>query len=169
MLLNIGLPLMIAGTAVVMDLRTAHVENGWILFSMAVALVWRVLQQGIKGIPGCLEGICLPLVMLGWLFFFRMLGPGDIKLFCALGSVMGPETIVKCILISFWLGAVISVAILIFYSSFLTRIRYFFRYFQEYFRTGEVRPYYNTGMTLENFHFTVPVFMSVMLYAGGVY
>lgn len=169
MLLNAGLPLMIAGTAVVMDLRTARVENGWILFSLAVSLLWRVLQEGIFGVSAFLTGTLLPVLVLGVLFYFRMLGPGDIKLFCALGGVMGPEAIGKCILSSFFLGAVISLAILIFCGSFKSRIQYLIRYFQNYFRTGEAGPYYRKGMVLENIHFTVPVFMSVMLYAGGVY
>lgn len=169
MLLNTGLPLMIAGTAVLMDLRTARVENEWILFSMTAGLFWRILWVGTEGIPGFFLGMFLPIVTLGWLFFFRMLGPGDIKLFCALGSVMGPEAIGKCILSSFLLGAVISLAILISYGSFFTRIQYLICYFRTFFLTGEAAPYYKKGMTLENFHFTVPVFMSVMLYAGGVY
>ncbi len=169
MLLNVGLPLTIAGTAVLMDLRMERVENGWILLSMAAAFFWRMLQEGLGGIPGFILGMLLPLAALGGLFYFRMLGPGDIKLFCALGCAMGPSAIWKCIICSFMLGAAISFAILIFYSSFLTRIRYLIRYFHIFFRTGEVTPYYMKGMTLENFHFTVPVFMSVMLYAGGVY
>lgn len=169
MLLRTGLPLVIAGTAVIMDLRMAQVENGWILFSMIVAFFWRIMQEGMEGIPDFALGMLLPLVILGGLFFFRMLGPGDIKLFCALGCVMGPAAIGKCIVSSFVLGAVISLAILIFCGSFLTRICYLIRYFLTFFRTGEATPYYRKGMALENFHFTVPVFMSVMLYAGGVY
>lgn len=169
MMLNIGLPLMVAGTAVIMDLRTARVENGWILFSLAAAFVWHVWQEGMAGVFVFFTGALLPVLILGVLFCFRMLGPGDIKLFCALGGVMGPEAIGKCIFSSFFLGAVISLAILIFCGSFISRIQYLIRYFQDFLRTGEVRPYYRKGMALENFHFTVPVFMSVMLYAGGVY
>ena len=29
--------------------------------------------------------------------------------------------------------------------------------------------YYKSGMPLENFHFTVPIFLSALLYAGGAY
>lgn len=36
MLLNIGLPLVIAGTAAVMDLAVSRVTNEWILFSVIV-------------------------------------------------------------------------------------------------------------------------------------
>ena len=37
--------------------------------------------------------------------------------------------------------------------------------------TGEIRPYYSKGDVgfPENFHFTVPIFLSAVLYAGGVY
>ena len=38
-----------------------------------------------------------------------------------------------------------------------------------YFKTGKREPYYKSGMPLENFHFTVPIFLSALLYAGGVY
>ena len=169
MLLNIGLPLVIAGTAAVMDLAVSRVTNEWILFSVIVTFFWRILQNGINGIPMFAAGVIIPALILGGLFYFRMLGAGDIKLFCVLGGVMGPETVVKCIISSFLLGAVISLAILIFCGSFLTRIQYLIRYFQRFFQTGEVTPYRRKGMTLENFHFTIPVFMSVVLYAGGVY
>jgi len=169
MLLNTGLPLAIAGTAVVMDLRTAQVENGWIVFSLMLTLGWRICREGIGGIPGYLSGMLLPVLMLGGLFVFRMLGPGDIKLFCALGSIMGPAAVAKCIVSSFLLGAVISLAILILCGGFSARLQYLIRYFRNFFLTGEASPYYRKGMAPENFHFTVPVFMSVMLYAGGVY
>ena len=50
MLLHAGLPLAIAGTAVMMDLRTARVDNGWILFSMILTLSGQILQNGGEGI-----------------------------------------------------------------------------------------------------------------------
>ena len=38
-----------------------------------------------------------------------------------------------------------------------------------YSKTGKREPYGKSGMPLENFHFTVPIFLSALLYAGGVY
>ncbi|MDO4337855.1 MAG: prepilin peptidase [Eubacteriales bacterium] len=163
------LALMIAGTAVVMDIRSACVDNGWILFSLCIGFAWRLFREGAPGIPDFIAGAVLPVLLLSGLFYFRMLGAGDIKLFCALGGVMGAADVCRCILISFFLGAVISLAILIFFGGFFRRICYLIHYFEEYFLTGRVRPYYRRGMSLENFHFTVPIFLSVMFYAGGVY
>lgn len=169
MLLHAGLPLAIAGTAVMMDLRTARVDNGWILFSMILTLSGQILQNGGEGIFIWLFGTLLPLVILGILFFFRMLGPGDIKLLCALGGALGPENIGTCILCSLLLGGILSLAIVISCGDIRQRLMYLAGYFRSLFLTGKVRPYYRTGMVLENFHFTIPVFMSVMLYVGGVY
>ena len=105
-------PVVIAGTAMIMDLRTAKVDNGWILFSMFVGFVLCIRERGVSGIRFFLMGSGAPL-FLAVLFVWGMLGAGDIKLFCALGSVMGFSEILKCICISFMIGACISLAILI--------------------------------------------------------
>lgn len=164
-----GLLILIAGIAMIMDLRWMRVENSWILCSMVSGLLFQLQTHGIYGLLYFLTGAVYPLCVLGVLFYFRMLGAGDIKLFCTLGSIMGMKTIGKCMAVSFILGAGISLLILIFYGDFRQRIQYFFNYIRDYLSTGEVKPYLQKGMTLENFHFTVPVFMSVLLYAGGVY
>lgn len=44
-------------------------------------------------------------------FIFHMIGAGDIKLLCALGGIMGPRTVMECIVYSLLAGAGISLAI----------------------------------------------------------
>lgn len=169
MLLKIGLPLIIAGVAMLMDLRSASVDNGWILFSLTMGFFFQLLSRGIIGIPLYLIGIAFPLGLLAGLFYFRMLGPGDIKVFCALGGILGIQKVGLCMLYALFLGGGISLLLLLIYGDIRQRLHYFWQYVQDYCLTGEVKPYYRKGMTLENFHFTVPIFLSVVLYAGGVY
>ena len=169
MLLDTALPLTIAGAAVIMDLRTAKVENGWILFSLLTGSAYRLLRDGPGGIVLFLAGAMIPLITLTGLFYFRMLGPGDIKVFCALGGVLGVRRIGYCMLYSLFLGAFIALLLLLFNGDIRQRIHYFLDYFLDCLLTGTVRPYYRKGMTQENFHFTVPIFLSVVLYAGGLY
>lgn len=164
-----GLLLVISGIAVIMDVRSMRVENEWILFSLCAGFLLHVFREGLTGIPGFAAGAVFPMAVLGILFYFRMLGPGDIKVFCALGGIMGISDISICMLVSFLIGAVLSLTILISSGEFFRRFQYLICYFREYFQTHEVKPYYRSGMALENFHFTVPVFLSVVLYAGGVY
>lgn len=170
MLYNTGLPVVMAGVAMVLDLRVARVDNGWILFCLGTGLAVRFLEKGPGGLRDGLIGILLPAVLLGWLFVFRMLGAGDIKLLCALGSVLGTAKILECIFFSMLIGAGISAAILISTGGLSQRFLYFVLYIRELVRTGKITPYYSSGVASpENFHFTVPVFLSVVLYAGGAY
>lgn len=162
-------PVIVAGAAVIMDVRNTSIDNGWILFSMCVGLYLKICIDGLRAIPFFFTGSLIPLAVLGIFFYFRMLGPGDIKLFCVLGGYMGVPSIIWCIIVSFLIGAVISLSILIFYGIFCQRIRYFYEYLQDCLRTGGRKPYYKKGMMLENIHFTVPVLLSVVLYTGGVY
>lgn len=170
MLYHTGLPVVMAGVAMVMDLRTARVDNGWIVFCLGTGLAARILERGAGGLWDGLAGILLPAAVLGWLFALRMLGAGDVKLLCALGSILGAAKILECIFFSLLIGAGISAAILISTGCISERLRYFIRYIRELGGTGEVKRYRRGGMSSpENFHFTVPVFLSVVLYAGGAY
>lgn len=160
--------LTIAGVGVVMDISNMRISNGWILCSLLTGFLFCFSRNG-NGPYEFFLGVTIPAAALGWLFVFRMLGPGDIKLFCALGGIMGVHDIWRCIEFSFLAGAVISLAILIFCGNPAERLRYLTSYLEDYLRTGIRKPYYHRGFALENFHFTIPVFMSVMLYAGGIY
>lgn len=163
-------PVLTAAVAMTMDLRTSRVDNLWIVCCICAGLAAQALSGGLWGFLGAVWGTILPLLFLGWLFVFRMLGPGDIKLFCALGCILGGSSIGKCILVSLFIGACISLAILISVGEFRQRLHYFAQYLLGYISSGQKKPYYNKDINaLENFHFTVPVFLSVMLYAGGVY
>ena len=161
--------LIIAGTAVLMDLYQMRIKNGWIIFSFLLSFIYEICIYREKNILFFICGAGVPLLLLGWLFYFRMLGSGDIKLFCVLGSVMGPYRILWCIWYSFFAGALISFAVLLFCGNFRQRLRYLTGYLENYIRTGRPEPYYRKGNMIENIHFTVPIFMSVMLYAGGIY
>ena len=153
----------------IMDIRTAKIDNGWILFSMFLGLLGCIWQEGITEIGCFAMGSVIPLCLV-ILFIFGMIGAGDIKLLCALGGVMGPGAILKCILFSFLTGACIAAVLLIINRNFCERILYFIKYIQNTVSTGDITPYRRKDISApENFHFTIPVFISVLLYAGGIY
>ena len=155
------LSVVISAMAVWMDLREEAVDNSWVLFSIMAGFLLQLLEKGPKGMIIFLTGAAVPLILLGILFIFRMLGAGDVKILCALGGIM---------VYSLLAGAGISLAILISTGGIRQRILYLYQYMNEFYCTGEIRPYYRKGMKHpENFHFTVPIFLSALLYAGGVY
>mgnify|MGYP000069324400 CR=1 FL=1 len=152
-------PAIAAGCAALMDIQRAKVDNGWLLFCVLVSLFTRIWKMDVSSLGTWICGLLVPILILGILFIFRMLGAGDIKLLSVIGSMIGPTKILNCISYSFLIGAVISAALMI----------YLLHYISAYFKTGKREPYYKSGMPLENFHFTVPIFLSALLYAGGVY
>ena len=152
-------PVAVAGISVIMDIRTAKVDNGWILFSMFIGMFIRVWQKGIAGLGHFVMGSVTPLFLIV-LFVFGMIGAGDIKLFCVLGGILGPGAVLKCI-----------------FSSFISPddeeklcVFFFIRYAETTVTTGKITPYRKGNISApENFHFTVPILVSVLLYAGGIY
>ena len=98
--------LTIAGIAVLMDLYEMRIKNSWIICSFIAGLSYSIWSGNRHGIVQYVLGMAVPLVLLGWLFYFRMLGSGDIKLFCVLGGLMGPYHIVWCMWYAGLAGAV---------------------------------------------------------------
>ena len=165
-------PAIAAGCAALMDIQRAKVDNGWLLFCVLVSLftrIWKMDVSRLSSLGSWRCGLLVPILILGILFIFRMLGAGDIKLLSVIGSMIGPTKILNCISYSFLIGAVISAALMISSGIVCQRILYLLHYISAYFKTGKREPYYKSGMPLENFHFTVPIFLSALLYAGGAY
>ena len=134
-------PAIAAGCAALMDIQRAKVDNGWLLFCVLVSLFTRIWKMDVSSLGSWICGLLVPILILGILFIFY----------------------------SFLIGAVISAALMISSGIVCQRILYLLHYISVYFKTGKREPYYKSGMPLENFHFTVPIFLSALLYAGGVY
>ena len=77
------LSVVISAMAVWMDLKNASVDNGWILFSFMIGFLIQITENGPKGGVIFLAGVAVPVLLLGILFIFHMIGAGDIKLLCA--------------------------------------------------------------------------------------
>lgn len=155
--------------AVCSDLHTEKIPNGGILCFWIIGFFYQSVTNGWHGVLQFFAGAVLPVVTLFLLFTFRMLGAGDIKLLSVLGGIMGPGSIFQCILYSFIIGAVISAAVLTATGMLYQRLRYFAEYFQRIFVTRSVISYRKSGKQFEHIHFSVPVFLAVILHTGGIY
>lgn len=163
------LVLAVAGTAVFMDFLMEKVINSFICLGLLLGFAVSIKSGGIGNIPVYAVGVLTPCILLFPLFYFRMIGAGDIKTFAVLGGISGVHGVLYIIMGAFFLGAVLSLAFLVSCGNLKERISYFIHYFYQYFVTGQSRPYIRKGKQVENFHFTVPILLSVMLYTGGFY
>lgn len=169
------LVLTVATGAVWMDLRTRRIANEWIITAWIAGLVTQLIRYGTAGAGIFLFGMLFPILALYILFYFHMLGAGDIKLLSAVGGFLGVPAILKCMIVSFMSGAVLSIGIILVCGNLPQRLTKFFNYFQTYFtkrkyqKKTEPVPYYDGKWGMECIHFSVPVLMGVLLWIGGFY
>ena len=168
------LVLTVATGAVWMDLRTRRIANEWIITAWIAGLVTQLIRYGAA-----------ERVFFFWDAFpdtrtlhsvlFSYAGRGDIKLLSAVGGFLGVPAILKCMIVSFLSGAVLSIGIILVCGNLPQRLTKFFNYFQTYFtkrkyqKKTEPVPYYDGKWGMECIHFSVPVLMGVLLWIGGFY
>ena len=118
-------------------------------------------------------GAAIPLLPGLILFRFRMIGAGDIKLLSAVGGLAGPAAMPAFLGMSVLLGAVIAVLIMLFCTGFRERFAVLADFITEtvtqaapvHYRRLSER---HSGGSGGEFHFTIPVLMTAILYAGGL-
>ena len=155
--------ILFSGVAMIMDLKWEKVYNFWICIGRLCGLFLLINDNMSIEILRVLPGMLFPIAVLFPLFFCKMLGTGDIKVFVVLGSVMGVRWAANCIGCSFLIGAVMAVPLLFFRCDAKERFLYFFTYLNHVFVTKTFPPYLAPGKNPENIHFTIPIFCSVIL------
>lgn len=164
-----------ASGAVLMDLKTEKIANGWILLFWLLGFWSNLTEYRTAGISRFLTGAIVPLVCLFRLFYFGMLGAGDIKLLSVIGGFLGWASAVKCIVLSFVFGAILSIGILIVCGNIRQRLLKFTDYVKQYHMKILQREkripdsYRKKEWGMESVHFTVPVLLAVLLWIGGFY
>lgn len=163
-----GILLVISGISVCMDLKWRRIANplmgcGWVL-----GLLFHWMKWGWLGTFTFLGEAGFPILVWGIFYYFRMIGAGDIKLFSVLGGFLG---IYQCALLMLWsvvLGGVLAAILMVIRRNFYRRLLYFQCYLMGVIcRTGW-RPYREGEEKDSTFHFTIPIFISLLLLLGGI-
>lgn len=157
----------LALAAVFWDLRKGIIPNFFILAGLLGGAIYQIVRLGAWGGVFFLGGVLFPVIVLAGLFYFRMIGAGDIKLLAALGGFLGGEAIGTCLLLTLLIGGALSLGLMLYRRNLVKRLRYFADYLAAYRRTGEWKPYRKEGEKGGEFPLTVPVFLSVCCYVGG--
>lgn len=154
--------------AVESDLLYEKVENGWILFCAGLLAAMRLIGNGPGALAGMAGGAVLPVLLLWPLFRIRAIGAGDCKMLAALGLLLGPAAVLQCMVRMFLLGGVLAAALLAAEGTAAQRFRYLRQYVKQALYTRTLPPYRESGARPEHIHMTVPMLMSVFLWAGGI-
>ena len=135
MLITLGL------LATITDMYGRYISNRLTGAGVVIGLVASIIADGKGGLIKSIAGIIIPVMLLGILFFLHLLGAGDIKLLCAVGSIAGIYAVFKIFVAALFAGSVIGI----------------FKYINPRNR--------------ENRHvigFALPIFIGIILYCGGL-
>lgn len=150
---------LLLSAALVSDFRTYRIDNRIILVFLTAGLATGLALEGPSGLLSSFLGMALPLPLLFWLYPARMLGAGDIKLFCAAGAVMGIGFIPWCIAWSFLGGGLTALALMLARRNFRQRFRYLGGYLKACFLSGSILEYSELSDKSDGakFHFSLAI------------
>lgn len=157
-----------SAAAMWMDLKTGRISNRFILFGLLISSILQLIQNGGCGILLFAGGVGVPVLLFGLLYYFRMIGAGDIKLLCVLGSTTGPTGSLHCIFLTLLWGGILSLVIMIYRKNLVSRMEVFFRYVLQYSQGNPVSYRQYAGEDAL-FCFTVPVLLGILCYVGGIF
>lgn len=155
--------------AVIMDLYTYKVKNWLIIIGLFYAFSYQYIRNGYNGIVRAVIGIFITFFILYICYLFRVVGAGDVKLFCIIGGLLCLQDTIICITLSFFIGGFFCI---IYYVQNLAKYfpknqnkiqrnmrRFSFKIFLENIKIKE------KGSKI---HFTISIFFSVLLHMEGL-
>lgn len=159
----------IVGTAMLCDLRSERIPNGLIATGLLWGAAYQIFENGAMGIVLFFGGVFLPAIIFGGIYYFRMIGAGDIKLLCMVGGFVGPLDCFSCITTAILFGGLISLAIMLRYHNLCQRLICFSEYINNYSKEKQWKPYLADTGENARFCFSIPVMFGVLCYVGGIF
>lgn len=156
--------ILITGCAVLDDLYRGRISNGIIVTGLFWGAAYQLLNRGLVGLICFLGGVFLPLLLLAGLYYFRMIGGGDLKLFAVIGGFLGPAEVFFCMVTTILLGGLIALFLMLHRQNFFERMLFLSTYLAAYSRERRWRSYLAQTGAEARFCFSIPVFLAVLWY-----
>jgi len=90
------------------DVRYRRIPNAYVLATLISGLTINTLFGGLSGAVSSLGGCALAFLLIFVLHVFGAMGAGDVKLFSALGAVMGAHLVLPTFVVVVLMGGVIA-------------------------------------------------------------
>jgi prepilin peptidase CpaA len=91
------------------DVRYRRIPNTFVLATLAMGLAVNAFAGGLSGALASLGGCALAFVLMFMLHVFGAMGAGDVKLFAAIGSVVGSSLVLPTFFVVVLVGGVLGV------------------------------------------------------------
>ena len=114
---NIAIAIMFVPMAILiayMDVRYRRIPNKLVLITLVGGLTLNTIFAGRQGLLVSLGGLTLAFGLMFLLHAFGTMGAGDVKLFAAIGAIVGSSLVLKTFLIVAVVGGVLAVGKMIY-------------------------------------------------------
>jgi prepilin peptidase CpaA len=95
------------------DMRYRRIPNAFVLATLTSGLVINAIFGGVQGALASVKGCALAFVLMFVLHVFGAMGAGDVKLFAAIGSVVGGALVLPTFLVVILTGGALAVGTMI--------------------------------------------------------
>ena len=153
------------------DYRNARIPNGMIIIIFLYGLGYRYWDAGGGGLTEYLINSIFVLLLLYPLFKIGALGAGDVKLFSVTAGCLSMQGVPCFMVVSLLISAMISLIKICKDRCGRERMRYLFSYMANVCRTGQWKLYMDNSKVpgKAGVRLAGPVFLSILLHAGGAY
>jgi prepilin peptidase CpaA len=147
------------------DIWQYKVPNALITAALMISLIRHFDAQGFIGLYLWLIGTIVPFILTFIFYKLRMLGASDVKFFSAVGSFAGVTTGIRIMVVSLFVGAVLSVFKILCRKNLRRRFNYFFHYIRECIKDKKLNLYYDRETEGEDgiIPFTVAISLAAIL------
>ena len=153
--------------AVIQDFCFMRISNRLILVGLAAGLFFRMIIGGPAAFVPFLGNVAVPVIVLYLLFLAGAIGAGDIKLFSVIGGFVHIRQLAVCMIFSFVIGAVLSLARMIRNQNLQLSLYQAFGYFAGLFQ-GEYKTYRRDLLGEKNLiHFSFAICLGILIAKGG--
>lgn len=133
--------LILLSIGAVMDIQSFRISNRLIVSGFILGFLLQILESGVKGAGVFLINVSIPVILFYLLFLIHALGAGDIKLFSMIGGIWGFQMLCKTIILSFLVGAVMSLCKLLRHRNLISRLLVLKGYVCQVIRAGRLSMY----------------------------
>ena len=149
--------------SVITDVKCYKVKNSMILFFLLAGAAFLISSVSHHVLLLNLLGLLVPFIVLMPFYMLKMLGAGDIKLFCSIGFLLGFKDILYSIMYSYLFGLILAVIIMLARDNFAARFKRLFNYLKFSILTMSILPYDDLSIQSDGrMHFTIPIAMGTI-------
>ncbi|MFN2533396.1 MAG: prepilin peptidase [Pyrinomonadaceae bacterium] len=110
----------LAALIIYYDVRYRRIPNAFVLGTLVCGLSLSVVFAGLDGVLNSLGGCALAFTLMFMLHVFGAMGAGDVKLFAAIGSLMGAHLVLPTFLIVVMTGGLLALVSVVRSGAFKT-------------------------------------------------